>query len=566
MSRELRDLFGRAAGESSGAPDVDAAWNRGRGLRRRRRLAGALSATTVVALLAGVVVVGSSGDDGGTVASDRRTTKCTVTKPVPAAAVPDDVRKFEGGAPRIGTSPKTSRVVGHGGLWALAPARSTGVAYNPTADTFVLKFPWFVRGPGPLTITAHPANKRAPVVHATGNESSDSSGRFFSSAPELPSPGCWDVTARANGESLTVRLNAVPQYASWSDASGSWTPIQMQAAGFGEMHDVRAVVAGGPGYVAGGQSNAPARRNGDPTRATVWSSSDGRRWKKTVLEARARPGQVVERLAAGPRGVLAFGADGGDGVIWDSRDGRHWRELRRATSLMPGGGPANVEGAIARPGGWLAFGALESETGLAPAIWLSSDGRQWRRALSGQNGTVTSVIQVGTAYRAFGTSGKEVVSWFSSDGTHWDRPTLTSLASPPRSVATNGGMLLAVFGTKEGGGALAPSGDWGATFEATGTERADVAVGSFEVVTAVGDHWLLGGSASFGARVAGWSALVSIRDPAAQVGPAPVPMPSAMPAPRGAFELVAGRSSDGLLLSRGWEMSQIYLWEPPDGR
>lgn len=109
----------------------------------------------------------------------------------------------------------------------------------------------------------------------------------------------------------------------WQSADG----IAWRLAPFPEDYvSLSALVAAGPGFVAGGARNKGA----DPA---IWTSPDGITWTSagTLPDGgRAPNGDTlsVNAIAVGPDGIIALSAHAGMSVIaraWASSDGRNWR-------------------------------------------------------------------------------------------------------------------------------------------------------------------------------------------------------------------------------------------------
>jgi hypothetical protein len=369
------------------------------------------------------------------------------------------------------------------------------------------------------------------------------------------------VTGRANGESLTVRVNAVADYATWRDASGSWTPIQMQAAGFGDHATVADVVGTRGRFVAGGyvgsQNDASKSR-----RAAVWTSTDGRSWRRQFLTSEAGKDRFVDWMGAGRSGFLAVGRIGADRIVWFSPDGNRWSVRARSRSLMP-----KVNGVVATDDGWLVFGS---------AIWTSRDGTHWRRVLTPRGderlvNTVAAVVRVADGWRAYGvladrdsTVFRRPTAWSSSNGVGW-REVGPGFAGWTRSVASRGNELLLVslhdagpssprtselLRSTNGGASVAPD---------ELTVPADV---GFLEVSTVGPWWVVTGAVDvrpvvFPTPVPEQRGRVWVRQGAEPWLPSPAP---AGPAP---VNLTAVGRAVVLMPSDG---GPYYLWNPPDGR
>jgi hypothetical protein len=68
--------------------------------------------------------------------------------------------------------------------------------------SYVVKFPWTRGVPGRLVITGRQLDGDAAALRARVPDGYGRTG-FQSSAVIVPTPGCWEVTGRVGGASLT---------------------------------------------------------------------------------------------------------------------------------------------------------------------------------------------------------------------------------------------------------------------------------------------------------------------------------------------------------------------------
>ncbi|HEY5013132.1 MAG TPA: hypothetical protein VIK61_10565 [Acidimicrobiia bacterium] len=200
---ELRAELDRLAGpEVLATDDVRGAVRRRADRARRRFGAMAATATVVVVVLVAVLVGGAlrSGDGSNikvasvppttTVADHSCDSHVAIT---PANDVPSDVAAWAQGAP----------VVGHGGLWTARSAIAVRALRQPDG-TWLLKFPWFTRPFGVPQINGRRLDG-AGSFHSDANAATDQRGTWVASSLAFSTSGCWEVTARFGGATITFR-------------------------------------------------------------------------------------------------------------------------------------------------------------------------------------------------------------------------------------------------------------------------------------------------------------------------------------------------------------------------
>jgi hypothetical protein len=201
-----------------------------------------------------------------------------------------------------------------------------------------------------------------------------------------------------------VRWSAVPP--------GLSLPPGMQVAGMTALPG--ALLAFGQGPIPAG---APKPLDGLISTGTVWISTNAVAWQAEPIVAGVPNGRVTEihALAAGPRGIVAFGsiccgADESQAAWW-SPDAETWRRAAFAAPLD--GGPVAV---AAGPAGFAAVGTL----GGNDAIWTSVDGLDWRRVAGDAAelgaGSVNDVVATKDGFIAVGQIDAERQH---SDGAIW---------------------------------------------------------------------------------------------------------------------------------------------------
>lgn len=243
-------------------------------------------------------------------------------------------------------------------------------------------------------------------------------------------------------------LSACSMGSSQSPVSLTWERVPHDASLFGGAGTqvIKAVVAGGPGFVAVGQD-----RSGGDNDAAVWTSIDGFEWKRLAHDESVFGGsgnQYMEAVTAGGPGLVAVGGDyeNGEGVaaVWTSVDGTNWQrvphnESELGCSYKKGDkvGPFTAEfvlaemKAIVQGGpGLVAVGTdqVRNIVGTA-AVWTSPDGVNWERVegdrdvFHDQNVVeMYAVTKGGPGLVAVGDSGEfGAAVWTSVDGFTWQR-------------------------------------------------------------------------------------------------------------------------------------------------
>ncbi len=150
------------------------------------------------------------------------------------------------------------------------------------------------------------------------------------------------------------------------DGGGSWQAINGPSLAGGRM---LAVVAGGPGFVAVGETT-------DQTGAVAWTSVDGSIWTQaTPQPALANGGlqMVMTAVAAEGHGVVASGwktdAGNGSAVVWRSANGSAWTRFPQDATFS-GAGMAAI---LAKPR-LLAAGTMGWPDTHAAQVWIAPPG------------------------------------------------------------------------------------------------------------------------------------------------------------------------------------------------
>jgi hypothetical protein len=150
--------------------------------------------------------------------------------------------------------------------------------------------------------------------------------------------------------------------------------------------------------------------NGDQTQgsAVAWVSHDGRRWDRVTSPALAAG--IMRAVAAGGPGFVAVGLGSADdrAQAWVSPDGSDWQAVPDDPGLHVGRSSLRMY-AVAPLGQGFAAGGWTSDAGNGSAVaWVSPDGLRWQRA-PGQTtffgAEITGVVAAGPVLVAVGTSG-----------------------------------------------------------------------------------------------------------------------------------------------------------------
>jgi hypothetical protein len=174
--------------------------------------------------------------------------------------------------------------------------------------------------------------------------------------------------------------------------------------------------------------------------AAVWVSSDGRVWDRIesesfsgVADENGLEGtQVMRDVAAGPAGIVAVGSyelkaerEVGAGV-WLSDDGLEWERI--VHDALDGVGEEVISSIDVWNGLYVAGGEGPGPVGSGerrPAIWISSDARDWERIDSSVfrlDGEVSALTHSDSRLVAAGTSGHVArpTIWVSDDARTWE--------------------------------------------------------------------------------------------------------------------------------------------------
>jgi hypothetical protein len=279
---------------------------------------------------------------------------------------------------------------------------------------------------------------------------------------------------------VAVGANGGPATAWTSSDGATWTRTP---SGDLDRADIRDIRSGGPGFIATG-SDGPEGANG---KETIWTSEDGVSWNRLPDDPVFGDTLFISAVAPGGPGLVAVGSwmgawyssdgstwerasvppvppevypgddgktpqiyltdvadrggrlvatgwamltDDGNGdhpvvVVWTSRDGRSWTDVPTPADVFPP--DSSISDITAGPDGFVAIGHITVGQVSTPAIWSSSDGRDWRLHRPGPDGLQLSSVAAGDGgYVAVGATmgctdcaSREAVVMTSVDGDTW---------------------------------------------------------------------------------------------------------------------------------------------------
>jgi hypothetical protein len=195
---------------------------------------------------------------------------------------------------------------------------------------------------------------------------------------------------------------------------------------------------------AAGRAVVVGSTNGD---AAVWSSGDGRSWRRATGEGFGGAGaQRLTTVVRGAREWAAIGRSGDKPLVMTSADGLTWR---RGAALPAGFRPGR---AAYGPAGYVVVGSSRS----AAAVWHSADLTTWTRGVGalGTTREVRDVTAVRQGYVAVGAAstkdrGRAPMVWASADGKAWKAAGTVPVPAGARpggltAVASHGDTLVAL--------------------------------------------------------------------------------------------------------------------------
>ncbi len=177
-----------------------------------------------------------------------------------------------------------------------------------------------------------------------------------------------------------------------------------------------------------------------------------------VAIARGKTGRLV---AVGSHEPEQTHLTEGDAAVWVSEDGKVWRRVNVPGAALGGPGIQMMDAVTARSdGGFVAVGM----DGTSAAVWRSDDGLDWHRVPGDDSfgsAAMKSVIETqGTGYMAGGSTrfdgDLDAALWTTTDGMRWKRV--------PHSETVFGGegdqFISSLVQTSNGTLLAGGSGDW----------------------------------------------------------------------------------------------------------
>lgn len=260
------------------------------------------------------------------------------------------------------------------------------------------------------------------------------------------------VTGRRGGPSITETHTEGPPAVWLSDDGVTWEVV--------ESDDVL------PEHIASTTNGFVGARNTDDG-PQFFASDDGRTWQATTDAGDHGLGRV-EDLAIGRDGatIVAVGyhevvnaeglLDSSTAASWHSPDGRAWERAPEQEAFVvasPGG--THMFAVASTASQWVALGLAPTDGASDSAAWTSPDGLRWTRipplaSPTGLDAMVHAVTWSGQDLVATGTvsgaGGSVGAMWVSTDGTEWrlvdGQPDLAE--GTPTALLTDSDELLAV--------------------------------------------------------------------------------------------------------------------------
>ena len=113
--------------------------------------------------------------------------------------------------------------------------------------------------------------------------------------------------------------------------------------------------------------------------AVVWATHDGAHWSR-VASSSFQHGAMRAVVAGGPGFVaVGFGADDDRAAVWTSADGLSWQAVPDQPALENAGRPIRMAAVAADGGGVVAVGWISDPANGSGAAWRSPDGTTWTR-------------------------------------------------------------------------------------------------------------------------------------------------------------------------------------------
>ena len=205
-----------------------------------------------------------------------------------------------------------------------------------------------------------------------------------------------------------------------------------------------------------------------PVPTATWTSSDGTTWQPEPSAPTLAQASIAA-VALGSGGIVLVGATGWDAPgIWTSTDGRVWRRENLPSAVFA---HAHFRGLADGPNGLILTGATggappvccAGSTGATtPAAWTSTDGQTWQAAsvigAQGSIGDGLSQVFIGGAGAIATGWNEDAPVWQSSDGRQWS-PLPGQNGIPVQPLASDGERILGHSFLAPNGAAFWLSGD-----------------------------------------------------------------------------------------------------------
>ena len=276
--------------------------------------------------------------------------------------------------------------------------------------------------------------------------------------------GGFVAVASSAGDTVGAQTTPTVITTTASDDGMRWSvPRTIDTSGIDGALQIAGVVHGSAGLLLVGET-VSGTCGGPPWISALWSSSDGRAWRRLELPKDFVTGRA-ETLEGGPAGFIATGLrnDGTTAGIWASPDGTSWRSLpvpRVSRGTVVVSGATSVAGGFVLSGAVLGPEGCGGATALTPSLWWSSDGAQWTRDTIAETAPADdagmSVHRISDhALVAIETRGStaDIRAWVSADGRSWTR-----VGAPPetieRRLLSNGRSAAIVADPESGAGPL----------------------------------------------------------------------------------------------------------------
>ncbi|WP_192809732.1 sialidase family protein [Actinomadura rudentiformis] len=185
------------------------------------------------------------------------------------------------------------------------------------------------------------------------------------------------IAVEAGGDQAVAVGSAAGDAAVWTSRDGTaWKASQGLGAAFTRPgpQQLLGVTGGKSGWLAVGYDQAVGRR------PLVVTSSDGATWQAADTAAAFRSGGTAAATSGTP-GYVIVGADGTSAATWFSADLKTWERGKSASSDALEAGSTEGKWMLDAASGTFGYAAVGGvrvkDTGNVPAVWTSSNGKQW---------------------------------------------------------------------------------------------------------------------------------------------------------------------------------------------